>query len=130
MSQESIAHTIRNILAQCNNTSISIGHTEGHYISTRQVAVLEECADLLEELKSVAGIDTPATSVVTEHQSEESSFRARRLELAEELKKKQIALVVATPVRRPQINQEIGQLLSERAKLDKLIRQVESLNLA
>lgn len=96
MSDESIAHTIRNILKQCNSTVISIGHTEGHFLSSKQFAVLEECADTLENLESVAGVDTPTTSAITQASSEENGFRARRLELARELKQKQIRLTAAS----------------------------------
>jgi len=77
MSDESIAHTIRDILKQCNSTVISIGHTEGHFLSSKQFAVLEECADTLENLESVAGVDTPTTSAITQASSEEDGFRAR-----------------------------------------------------
>lgn len=126
MSDESIAHTIRNILKQCNSTTIAIGHTEGHFLSSKQFAVLEECADSLENFESVAGIDTPTTSAITQASSEEDGFRARRLELARELKQKQVRLTAAAPGDRSQINLEIGKLLSERAKLDKLIKQFDA----
>lgn len=126
MSNESIAHTIRNILEQCNSTTISIGHTEGHFLSSKQFAVLEECADTLESLESVAGIDTPSSSAITQATTEEDGIRARRLQLAREIKQKQIQLTAATPGDRSQINLEIGKLLSERSKLDKLIKQLDS----
>lgn len=126
MSDESIAHTIRNILSQCNSTTISIGHTEGHFLSSKQFAVLEECADTLENLESVAGIDTPVSSAITQASTEEDGIRARRLEIARELKQKRIRLAFSAPGDRPQINLELGKLLSERAKLDKIIRQLDS----
>jgi len=130
MSDESIAHTIRNILTQCNSTVISIGHTEGHFLSSKQFAVLEECADTLESLESVAGVHTPTSSAITQASSEEDGFRARRLELARELKQKQIRLTAAPPGDRSQINLEIGKLLSERARLDKLIKQFDVTTIA
>lgn len=126
MSDESIAHTIRNILRQCNSTTISIGHTEGHFLSSKQFAVLEECADTLESLESVAGIDTPTSSAITQASTEEDGVRARRLQLAREIKQKQIKLTAAAPGDRSAINQDIGKLLSERAKLDKLIKQFDT----
>jgi len=126
MSSESIAHTIRNILEQCNSTTISIGHTEGHFLSSKQFAVLEECADTLESLESVAGIDTPSSSAITQASTEEDGVRSRRLQLAREIKQKQIQLIAASPSNRSQINLDIGKLLSERAKLDKLIKQFDT----
>lgn len=126
MSNESIAHTIRNILEQCNSTTISIGHTEGHFLSSRQFAVLDECADTLESLESVAGVDTPSTSSITQASTEEDGVRSRRLQLAREIKQKQIQLTAASPGNRSQINLDIGKLLSERAKLDKLIKQFDT----
>jgi len=126
MSDNSIAHTIRNILAQCNSTTISIGHTEGHFLSSKQFAVLEECADTLESLESVAGVDTPSSSAITQASTEEDGVRSRRLQLAREIKQKQIQLTAASPGNRSQINLDIGKLLSERAKLDKLIKQFDA----
>lgn len=129
MSSESIAHTIRNILEQCNATTISIGHTEGHFLSSKQFAVLEECADTLESLESVAGIDTPSSSAITQASTEEDGVRSRRLQLAREIKQKQIQLTAASSGNRSAINQDIGKLLSERAKLDKLIKQFDTATL-
>lgn len=125
----SVAHTIRNILQQVNSTTISIGHSEGHFISTRQVAVLEDCADSLEHLESVAGIDTPTTSQITQATTEEDGVRARQLQLAREIKAKRIRLTASIPANRSSINTEINQLLSEQAKLAKLIKQFETATL-
>jgi hypothetical protein len=126
MSDESIAHTIRNILAQCNSTVITIGQVEGHYLSSRQFAVLEECADTLENLETIAGIDTPTSSQITAASSEEDGIRARRLEVSRLVKRKQIELTAAKPTKREAINLEVGKLLSERAKLDRLIKQFDT----
>lgn len=130
MSDESVAHIIRNILKQCDSTTISIGHTEGHFLSSRQFALLHKCADALEDLESVAGVNTPTTSIITQAPSEEDGVRARRLELVRELKQKQITLIAAPSGDRSQINLEIGKLLSERAKLDKLIKQFDATTIA
>jgi hypothetical protein len=129
-TESSIANTIRNIIQQFNSTTITIGHYEGHFISTAQAAVLESCADSLEHLESVAGIDTPTTSQITAASNEEDGVRARRLEVAREIKKKQITLTKAISSQRPTINLEIGKLLSERAKLDKLIAQFDASTIA
>lgn len=126
MSDNSIAHTIRNILTQCNSTTVNIGHLEGHFISSKQIAVLEECADTLESLEVDRDINTPSTSEVTAASTEEDGVRARRLQVAREIKQKQIQLVAALPGNRSVINNEIGKLLSERARLDKLIKQFDT----
>lgn len=128
-AQSSQANIIRNILQQVNGTIINIGHIEGHYISIAQVAVLEEVADHLEQLEEVSAIDTPSSSQVTEAATEEDGVRVKRLQLAREIKQKQIQLAAAPKGQKPVINQDLGKLLSERARLDKLIKQFETATL-
>lgn len=128
-TESRIANTIRNILKQVNSTTISAGKLEGHFVSTAQVAVLEECADTLENLESVAGVNTPTSSQVTRAASEEDAIRTRRLQVAHELKQKQVQLALATASDRTAVNNELGKLLSERARLDKLIKRLDAVNL-
>jgi hypothetical protein len=127
MSETSIAHVIQNILEQCDRTVISIGPVEGHFLSTKQFAVLEECVDDL--LKLGQELDTPSSSAVTQPSSEEGAVRARRLQLTHEVKRKQLALVSLPAEAKTGVNDEIGKLLSERAKLDKLIKKFDAVSL-
>jgi hypothetical protein len=123
----SISNQIRNILAQVNNTTVSIGRQEGHYISSAQVAVLSACADKLESLETLPVIDTPSSSIVVPASSEEDVIRAQRAELARIIKRKTIELSSADKSHKPSLNLELGKLYSERARLDKLIKDIDSL---
>lgn len=128
-AESSEANIIRNILQQVNGTIVSIGHFEGHAISSAQVAVLEGVADRLEQLEEIAAVDTPSSSQITQATTEEDGTRAARLQIAREIKRKQIELAAAPKANRPVINQDIGKLLSERARLDRLIKQFETATL-
>jgi len=123
---DGIAHIIQNILKQCSTTTISIGHTEGHFLSAKQLTILAECADSLEALESAIGINTPTSSAQGQNPTEEHVIRARRSQVAQEIKQKQIQLSTAAIAEKPQLNLDLGKLLSERAKLDKLIKQFEA----
>lgn len=128
-ANDAIANTIRNIIAQINhNSSIRLDHFEGRFISERQIAVLEECCDQLEQLESVAGIDTPTSSQITAASSAEDGIVARRLALTKDIKKKQTELAFAARDKKSNINKEIGALLSERAKVDKLLKQIQEIS--
>jgi len=127
MTENSTINIIKNILAQCNSTVISIGHTEGHFLSSKQLVVLKECVDDLTDLESVADIDTPSSSQITEASTEEDAVRARRLQLAREIRNKQLQLASTSAANRSEINLDIGKLLSERARLDKLIKQFDTI---
>jgi len=128
MSHGNITHTIVNILDQCDLTTISIGHAEGHFISTKQVAVLRECAASLESADDVT-VDTPATTQVSASTSLEDQVKGRLLEVTTLIKRRQLELANAQSVEKPSINLELGKLWSERAKLDKLSKQFDALTL-
>lgn len=123
----SISNQIRNILFQVNSTTVSIGRHEGHYISAAQVSVLSDCADKLHKIELFSVVDTPSSSVVFPASSEEDAIRAQRAELARTIKRKTIELSSADKSHKPHLNIELGQLYSERARLDKLIKDIDLL---
>jgi len=123
MSAEgNISNKIRSILHQVNSTVISIGNHDGHFISTAQLAVLEECADDLDKFESTVGVNTPTTSEAAQDCTEEGAVRVRRAEVAREIKRKELLLATSGKSAKPTINLELGKLYSERAKLDRLIK--------
>jgi len=126
MSQDSIAHTILNILEQCNSTTISIGQAEGHFISSKQLVVLRECAESLETFDTCS-IDTPTSTIATASTPLEVQVKGRFQEVTSAIKRRQLEIANAKPADKSAINIELNKLWSERAKLDKLIKQFEAL---
>lgn len=135
-SDKAIAHQLLNVIKQVRTTKIEIGHTEGHFVSEKQLAVIENCAESLDADCS-STLDTPFSSEYAESFIEEeidtpvkleSSTRARRLEVSAQIKKKRKELALTPPSRKGLINSDIGQLLSERARLDKAIKDFEDIN--
>jgi len=123
MASESIANKISNILTQCDSTTISIGHTEGHFLSSKQLSVLQGCVESLRELDLAKAVSAPTFVIDDPSAAAESEIRARRLQVSGELKYTQALQALAAPEDRSKLNLDIGRLLSERAKLDKLIAQ-------
>jgi len=121
MSNHNIANTIDNILNQSEKTSISIGKVIGHYLSQGQLIALRECVEHLRVLESAAALTT-STAVVSDHE-EEYLVHAQRATVAKAIRAKQAAVTSASGADRPTLNLELGKLLSERAKLDKLIKK-------
>lgn len=119
-SQGNKTHTILNILAQVKETRLSVGTFDGYAISKRQVVAIEEA---LEELISV---NTPEAS---EAGGEEDSLRVRRVQVASEIRHKNIQIAAASPEERSALNLQLGKLLSERARIDKLLTRLDSLSL-
>lgn len=129
MSDEGLAHTIRNILEQCNSTTIKIGNTEGHFISQKQLAVLEECADSLEGGVTISGLDTPESSVSIPQPTGGDTLQTKLSQLALEIQNLRLRAASAEATERVEINLALGQLLSKKAKLDKLVRQLHEVRL-
>jgi len=130
MSDEGLANTIRNILAQCNSTTIKIAKTEGHFISEKQLAVLEEVADSLEGGVTISGLDTPESSISVPVSTGTDTLQAKLEALSSEIKALQIRAASAEATERVEINLELGQLLSKKAKLDKLVRQLHAVRIS
>jgi len=126
MSNSGNINTILAILKQCADTTILIGKTEGHFLSDKQLSTLNRCVATL-EIENRFETDTPEDTEVLELSSEEDITRNRRLEVSKQLKTTLLLLTHATPEQKVELNLVQGKLLSERAKLDKLIKQFDSL---
>lgn len=125
-SANSISNIIRNIVAQVQDTTIIIGKIEGSFVSERQIAVLLDCAERL-EIFDLETLDTPTDSVIAEEVNVEAETRARRKLVADQIKSITAQISAADPTKRIHLNLDLGKLLSERAKLDKLIKQFDKL---
>jgi len=116
----SIANTIENLLDQIEQTQINIGQTNGHFISTHQLSALRNCVRELHQLE--LNSSTP-TSSVTEADPEDR-LRSRIAILETQIRQSRIALGTAPTSLRPRLNTNLGQLLSERATLNRILGQL------
>lgn len=125
MSTAGIANKIQNVLTQCDTTVINIGQIDGHFLSSKQFAVLEECVRELSVIKSQTASASSSTSAAT-LPNDEFAIRGRRAQLKKLINQKHIDIAAASTSDRSDLNLDLGRLLSERAKLDKLIKQLDS----
>lgn len=100
---------IQKIIAAIQDTHINIGETVGHFITSDQIQ------GLLEQFFA-SQIEVEDT---------EDTVRARRHEVVREIKALTIKQAKAPATERSSINLQIGALLSERAKIDKLLAQIK-----
>lgn len=107
-------NSISNLLDQVETTTISVGSLKGHFISTKQLHALR----LANDEKLLTREDTPS-SVGTEEE-----LLSERLEVAEAIRQKHQQILNALPSERSDINLDLGQLLSRRARLDKAISKL------
>lgn len=130
MKQESgIVNTIENIFDQVGNTTIDTGKSEGHYISSAQFGTLRESVDSLVAIARTATAEESSPSKASTP-STVSLAKGREPLLQEQLRVKEIELSAATPANRVRLNEELGQLKSERARIVGLTRRVEDIDLA
>lgn len=124
MSNESISHVILNILEQVQTTTISIGSTEGHFLSQKQFSVLQDCAQKLAGSALPARTSTPDSGSSSASDDTERTIQTQELAISRALSIKQLQLSTASPEDKPALNLEISELLTRRAELDRLVKQL------
>jgi len=107
MDSQSPANTIRSILSQVQTTDIDIGSHTGHFISSNQVQAILNALELGHS--KVA----PPTEVAL--------LLERARENNRQIQEKQIELERAPKKERARVNEELGELLSQRARIDKAV---------
>lgn len=117
------ANSIRNILGQVSETTVSVGAFTGHAVSTAQLAKLLDLVDEIESQQDGVAL-TPETSVADLGIEEDLSklHIDRRKELADEIKQAQRHLNFSSKSDKPKLNVKLQALLSERARIDKALK--------
>jgi hypothetical protein len=128
-----VANIIRNILDQVAETTLTHAHFRGHVVTQAQLAALFEAVDRVHELE---GVQTPTESVLEEPvpgagdtpeallRTQENLIRAERSQIAGQIKLKERFMKLAESSEKTKLNLELGELLSRRAHLDRLIQKL------
>ncbi|MCJ1349925.1 hypothetical protein MMC31_008168 [Peltigera leucophlebia] len=124
MSQSSgLANAIETIVNQVETTTMDIGHTTGHYISSGQVNVLRKA--IIQLRKGIPALDNyeQASSSRTAETGHSVLWQARnRLQEARlELQVAELSLTTAARGERTELNHTVGKLKSEITRLQKIL---------
>lgn len=121
-----LRRAIEHQLAQCEENRIEIGDKVGHFISQRQVSLIRQLLednrlDISEEL--LGGISlgkqrarSPAAPSI------EQRLRAERRSVIKDIQDKEVELDSAPRHRRTVLNEQLGGLLSRKARIEKSLR--------
>lgn len=126
-STNDLRRAIEHQLSQCEENRIEIGDKIGHFISQRQIALIRQLLednrlDVSEEV--LGGISLGKQRAHSPDISpSEQRLRAERRSVAKDIRDKESELESAPRHRRALLNEQLGALLSRRARIDKSLRE-------
>jgi len=124
-SSTGTGNAIISVLNQLEQTTVKIADHKGHFISEKQVQVLRKLAEeiLATEINQIISDDHVQLHSV--QANEENLVRAQRDHIARSIVQLRTQMQFAESSKRSELNLDLGQLLSERAALDKVIKSFD-----